>query len=224
MCLLCSNEEEYRQKNPRGNNPNGFKTSLCDAPCKNPGCCIIAFCCPPCAVYTMRQRALKGDMSRYICCQGYVGGCCCCKPGQMGERSCPEFCLCLEVCCCLGLSMSATRSLVMDERQIHPDPCDYRLMCFSNCLQLVSCICMILAIFNDGFRGLADLTRKLADLVFHIILACMVAQVDLELRDDPQYNQAGTVVVQTMPQNPNPAYAKGQYGGAFSPDGTDMTR
>merc|ERR1711957_916220 len=103
MCLFCTDEEKLKEENPRGRNPNSFKTGLCEAPCNNPGCCCISFFCSPCAVYTMRKRALKGDMTRYQCCQGYIGGCLCFKPGNMGESSSPECCLCLEVFCCIGL-------------------------------------------------------------------------------------------------------------------------
>merc|ERR1712151_1053195 len=184
MCIL--DERKYKETQPMGmkygNNPNTFATNLCNAPCQNPGCCCIAFCCPLCAVYTMRTKVLEGDMSRYICCQGYYGPCCCFKPGRMGEQSMPECCLCCEACCCIGLSMSATRMVVMDAKQLTPDPCDYRLMCFSNFLQILSCICHIVAIIEPSLRDLADLVDRIADLVFYMILACMVAQVDLELK------------------------------------------
>merc|ERR1712151_1485909 len=184
-CLLES-KEAMDQKSPMGQKyggmPNTFQTNLCNAPCKNPGCCLIAFCCPTCAACTMRSRVLEGDLSRYICCQGDIPGCCCFKPGQMGESSCPELCLCCEACCCLGLSVSSTRMVIMDAKQLAPDPCDYRLMCFSNFLQILSCICHIAAIIEPSLRDLADLVDRIADLVFYMILACMVAQVDLELK------------------------------------------
>merc|ERR1712110_339431 len=190
MCLVDkATEEKLKREHPLGqkygNMPNRFQTNLCEAPCKNPGCCCIAFCCPLCAVYNARTKVLDGDMSRYICCQGYFPKCCCFNPGHMGEQSAPECCLCIEACCCIGLSVSASRMVVMDAKQIQPDPCDYRLMCFSNFLKILSCICDILAIFIPELRDLADLIRFIADLVFYIIVACIVAQIDLELKAGP---------------------------------------
>merc|ERR1719231_117946 len=121
-------------------------------------------------------------MSRYICCQGYYPSCLCFKPGSMGESSAPELCLCLESCCCLGLGMSSSRMVVMDAKQLMPDPCDYRLICISNVLQILACICDILAIFFQDLRDLADLVRFIADLLFYLIVACMAAQIDLEIK------------------------------------------
>ena len=53
--------------------------------------CFAIFCAS-CASYSNRKKALHGDMSRYICCNGD----CPCS-GRMKESDCPEFCLCLEV-------------------------------------------------------------------------------------------------------------------------------
>eukprot|EP00298_Acanthocystis_sp_HF-20_P029887 c8855_g1_i1.p1 GENE.c8855_g1_i1~~c8855_g1_i1.p1 ORF type:complete len:202 (+),score=41.69 c8855_g1_i1:25-630(+) len=182
MCLLCSDIDELKKQDPRSQHQNTFATNLCSAPCNNPGCCCLAFFCPHCVAYNLRKRALHNDMTRYICCQGYLGSCCCFKPGEMGERSCPECCLCMEVCCCLGLSMSSTRFVLMDEYSIQPDICDYRLMCFSNTLQILSCICMIAGIFFPPLRSIARSVHHLARLVFMIILSCMAGQIDLELK------------------------------------------
>ncbi|RVX10030.1 hypothetical protein CK203_012924 [Vitis vinifera] len=56
-----------------------------------PYCCFATFCAP-CASYMLRRRALYNDMSRYVCCGGYMP----CS-GRCGESRCPEFCLCTEV-------------------------------------------------------------------------------------------------------------------------------
>lgn len=71
-------------------------------------------------------------MSKYICCQGYMN-CMCFKAGSCGESSCPELCLCLESFCCLGPAMSSSRMFVMDQYDLRPDPCDNRLIRFTNC-------------------------------------------------------------------------------------------
>ncbi|CAI0476137.1 unnamed protein product, partial [Linum tenue] len=54
--------------------------------------CCLALWCGPCVSYLLRKRALYNDMSRYVCCAGYMP----CS-GRCGESKCPEFCLCTEV-------------------------------------------------------------------------------------------------------------------------------
>jgi hypothetical protein len=116
-------------------------------------------------------------MTRYKCCQGYFD-CCCFKAGSCGEKSCPYFCLCLEVnslqtrlgscltnfatvmglsirftavCplfqsfCCANLAVSATRMHVMEEKKLHSDPCDRRMIRCNNCVFLLSCVCNCLS-------------------------------------------------------------------------------
>lgn len=122
-------------------------------------------------------------MSDYICCQGVVGGCLCIQPGKMGESSCPEVCLCLESVCCLGLAVSGTRAYVGDRFQLRADECDNRLIRLNNCLQVLSCICDIAAIFMPELRDLARLIRLIADIIFWMTQACMQAQVDYELTE-----------------------------------------
>lgn len=58
-------------------------------------------------------------MSRYICCNGD----CPCS-GRMGEQSCPEFCLVMEVCFCFAQSVASTRWLLQDEMRIANTKCD----------------------------------------------------------------------------------------------------
>ncbi|KAG1360872.1 hypothetical protein COCNU_09G003350 [Cocos nucifera] len=48
-------------------------------------------CSAPCVSYMLRKRALYNDMSRYVCCAGYLP----CS-GKCGESQCPELCLCAE--------------------------------------------------------------------------------------------------------------------------------
>lgn len=59
-----------------------------------PSCAVFCFAiwCSYCASYANRRKALDGDMKRYICCNGDWP----CS-GKMKEKSCPEFCLCMEV-------------------------------------------------------------------------------------------------------------------------------
>ncbi len=68
-------------------------------------------------------------MEEYKCCQGYYPWAASCGlvPGEMGERSCPALCLCLEATCCFTCAVSATRYYIMDKYRIHPDPTDYQI-------------------------------------------------------------------------------------------------
>ena len=81
-------------------------------PCLPAVCCLSVFC-PCCVSYHLRKRVLRGDMSRYLCCNGDWP----CS-GRCGEQSAPEFCLGLEVGgwvagagCCRRASNSAPRRL-----------------------------------------------------------------------------------------------------------------
>ena len=130
-----------------------------------------------CWQYMLRKKVLENDMSKYVCCQGYIN-CCCFKAGACGEESCPDLCLCIESCLCNGFAVSASRMYVMDKYQLSSDPCDYRLIRINNCLQLIACVCNILAAFHDAFKLAAEIVNRIADLVYHIVSGCMTAQVN----------------------------------------------
>ena len=51
--------------------------------------------------------------------------------------------------------MSASRNYVMEKYDLSSDPCDYRLIRINNCLQMLACVCNILAIFIAEIRELA---------------------------------------------------------------------
>lgn len=69
--------------------------------------CLGACVCPCCAQIYIRRKALHYDMNKYTCCQGYMDGVVpCVKSGNCGERSCPNLCLCMEVCNWLSLGWS----------------------------------------------------------------------------------------------------------------------
>jgi hypothetical protein len=69
----------------------------------------------------------------------------------------------------------------MDMHDLRPDPCDNRLIRFSNCLVALSCFCDILAICFAQFRDCAQCLDSLAQMVFYCTLGCMAAQVDREI-------------------------------------------
>mmetsp|Transcript_24989 Transcript_24989/g.39253 ORF Transcript_24989/g.39253 Transcript_24989/m.39253 type:complete len:177 (+) Transcript_24989:112-642(+) len=119
---------------------------------------------------------------------------CCHKAGQYGEASMPQLCMVIEAVCFYSCAISSTRNLVMDTRDIMPDPCDARLIRINNCLQILSCLCSILAVIDDTFVEAAILLDFIADVFFAIISSCMQAQVDLELkasRGEPNWGRMG---------------------------------
>jgi hypothetical protein len=56
---------------------------------------------------------------------------------------------------------------------------------FNNCMQILSCICHILAIIDDSFRAAAAIIDLIADIVYCITQACMQAQTYHELKLHP---------------------------------------
>ena len=160
-------------------------TGMMGAPCANPLCFLGSLFCPQCSACLVRRQSLEEDMSRYSCCQGYYD-CMCFKAGSLGESICPDVYNLLESWLCFSCSISATRMLVMDTRDIRPDPCDARLINFSNCLQMLSCICYILSIVMEELEELALLIDFAADIFFALISSCMLAQVNLELKSQPR--------------------------------------
>jgi len=143
----------------------------------------------------LRYMVLDKDVSKYVCCQGYYD-IWCHKAGRYGESDCPWLCMAIESLFCFSCSISATRMTIMDTRDIAPDPCDNRLIRFSNMLQWLSCICNILAAFIQELDALAEAIDFAADVVFTIISACMQAQVHNEVKNHPRpanFNMMGTV-------------------------------
>jgi hypothetical protein len=108
-----------------------FQTDLMGAPCSS---CPTSCCWFTCQFipftqcltqYFLRRKVLDGDMTKYVCCQGYFN-CCCFQAGSMGEQSCPDLCLCLEALCCNCYAVSASRIYTMEMYNLESDPCDYR--------------------------------------------------------------------------------------------------
>lgn len=146
-----------------------------------PYCCFSLFC-GPCASYLLRKRALYNDMSRYVCCAGYMP----CS-GSCGESRCPEFCLCTEVFCCFGNSVASTRFLLQDEFNIQTTKCDNCIIGFMFVLQQLACIFSIIAciVGSDELQAASNLLNCLSDGVYCTVCACMQTQhkVELDKRD-----------------------------------------
>lgn len=158
----------------------------------------------------MRDKALKEtpDMDgrppkqpwEYRCCQGYVPKCCCLDFPNMfaGQHEC----LYVEGCCCPVLSLSITRIFLMDKLHIHPDPGDYQLIQFSNCMQMLSCICWMAAFVDRNFEQLAHIIDLIADIVTLSVAGCMCVQINDELNDKMKYaNGVANAGVQIAPGN-----------------------
>lgn len=169
-----------KRKDPRvqyADMRNGYQqtweTSLLQAPCKQPCCCLTSAFCPPCVSYALRRRVLYNDLRSYLCCGGY----CPCS-GRMCESSCPWLCLALEVTLCYPQSVFVTRFMIQDEMQIHNTQCDNCLIGTVIVLQYISCIlqCAACITGNDELEIVADAFSLFADLVYCSVCACMQAQ------------------------------------------------
>ena len=91
--------------------------------------------------------------------------------------------------------MSSSRLSVMDQYDLRPDPCDNQLIRMSNCckycaclyyycnddycfsfigyviaVQMMSCVCDILAMFVEELQQLSQLTKMVADFIFYTLM------------------------------------------------------
>mmetsp|Transcript_105613 Transcript_105613/g.147232 ORF Transcript_105613/g.147232 Transcript_105613/m.147232 type:complete len:272 (+) Transcript_105613:55-870(+) len=192
-CLDGSPHEDDKRQYSDGRQ---WETGMMHAGCNNPLACCAAMFLPHCCACYLRDLSIQGDRSKYQCCQGYFCPRCTQSCSDCAQESDLNygFCLCLEVVLCECLAISATRMYVWDERRIVTDPCDNRIIRFNNCMQLLRCFCMILAIFDDAFRGIADLVDHIAHIVYCLTQACMQAQTHLELKIHPTVNDYGTPI------------------------------
>ncbi len=173
------------------------------------GFCCYAFWCGPCASFQLRRRALYNDMSRYLCCAGYLP----CS-GRCGESSCPNFCLGVEVCLCFSNSVASTRWLLQDEQHLSNTKCDNCIIATTVAIQYISCIFSLLAICIDGLQEAACILDWASDLLWCSMCACMQTQhkIQLDRRDvDPSLVQPlhplMAPVMQTADKAGNPQYA-----------------
>lgn len=144
--------------------------------------CLCGFFFPCCTQCYLRYKVLDGDMSKYSCFQGEFS--CCCgvvAAGKCNESSCPEVCLCCESFLLPSLALSASRETVRNKHSLRSDPCDIRLIRFSNCMWRLSCFCFILSLVNDQFRHLANIIYLITDVVYHTVAGCMTAQTAFEI-------------------------------------------
>ncbi|KAL8556769.1 hypothetical protein ACS0TY_004293 [Phlomoides rotata] len=143
----------------------------------------------------LRKRALYNDMSRYVCCAGYMP----CS-GRCGESRCPEFCLATEVCLCFGNSVASTRFLLQDEFNIQTTQCDNCIIGFMFCLQQIACIFSIVAMIvgSDELSDASQILSCLSDMVYCSVCACMQTQHKVEM--DKRDGKFGPPPVMAIPQ------------------------
>lgn len=208
-CLMCFDDSPIPD-DPKAFRPNTFQISMMEACYKNQPVCLVAYLCPPCCAYSTRMNVLDKDISRYTCCQGYLNNRCF-TAGQCGEQNCPKFCLAVESCCCLGPSMSSSRMFMMDQYDLRPDPCDNRIVRFTNCLMLLSCVCDILAIFIREIRHLAHIIHMVANCVFYTTIGCMASQVHNELANRAEGGTTYASLLESQGQDEPQPYRSSQH-------------
>jgi len=169
------------------NNPNEFALGLMDAPGKETSCCLLGTLGGACGFTACWARqtvldTLHNGIQDFRCFQGYIPACCCmdlttCFPGSAVG-------LYLEGCCCPMMSLSIARIHLMDTKGLRPDPMDWKIIHFSNCLQLVSCIVHIAASIADvqELDQAAMIIDIIADVVTLSVAGCMAGQVNYELK------------------------------------------
>ncbi|KAF0929979.1 hypothetical protein E2562_027106 [Oryza meyeriana var. granulata] len=142
---------------------NVWHTDLTNAIKADFTCCCLSLWCGPCVSYMLRKRALYNDMTRYVCCAGYMP----CS-GRCGEKNCPELCLATEVFCCFGSSVASTRFLLQDEFNIQTTQCDNCIISFMFCLQQFACICSLVAciVGNEELSEASQLISCISDMVY----------------------------------------------------------
>jgi len=197
-CLFCFSDKPLSADEMNGkyggafgqyaNNSEKFDISLCETPCKAPCCWLASMACLCPAQIHLRYKALNhvepnSGWKNYMCCQGYFGGCCCIQPGEIGDKTCPIPCMCLEAFCCPGLAVSASGNVIRERYSLGLDEDDVRLIRCSNCLQIFSCILSLVSIITpcEGDDQCARIVDLIADIVFCCVSGCMTAQVYHEI-------------------------------------------
>lgn len=189
---MSTKEQRYAKMELRGSQyTRHWKTDLSNATCADPGFCCVSIFCSQCVSFHLRKRYLRGDMSRYICCNGD----CPCS-GRCNESSSPAFCLCMEVTCCFAQSVASTRWAIQDEQQLMNTQCDNCIIGTMIAAQYLACICWIAACIsgNDTINSLAQMTDMVADILWCSVCACMQTQAKIQL--DERESNPGVVVSQ----------------------------
>lgn len=179
---MATSNDKLQKMELRQNYQNLWHTDLMHTVTQDPPYCCFSCLCGPCVSYLLRKRALYNDMSRYVCCAGYMP----CS-GKCGESKCPEICLATEVFCCFANSVASTRFLLQDEFNIQTTACDNCIIGFMFCLSQLACIFSLVAciVGSDELQEASQILNLLADLVYCTVCACMQTQhkVQMDKRD-----------------------------------------
>jgi len=166
-----------------------WKVDLTAAPCSAPLQCCFGGCCICCASYMQRDELLTLTNEPYVCCAGLF------PCGPLGEP-CDKSCLCLEVCCCPGLALSANRFMVQTRFDKENTPCDDYIItatfCFACCVSIARC-----------FLDVPDELQLLADCLVMTVQGCMHAQQAIEIDDVKKngYHGPPSHIVQIFPDS-----------------------
>jgi hypothetical protein len=194
---------------------NSWATDLMGAPCRNPGFCLYAACCNVCVAYSQRKEIMFNDLTNYTCCNGGM-----CISGRLGEKSCPEFCLCIEAFCCFPSAVATNRFMIQDEMRVENTQCDNFIIGFMLCLNQLACVFRIAAMIsgNDEIEQIADILDCMSDLTYCTVCACMQTQQNeqLKMRDPnarppPPHNPMAPppqMHMQQMPPQRQPQYVQ----------------
>jgi hypothetical protein len=169
-----------------------------------------------CVAYSQRKELMFNDLTNYTCCNGDF-----CISGRVGEKSCPEFCLCLEAFCCFPSAVATNRFMIQDEQRVENTPCDNTIIGFMLCLNQLACIfrCAAMISGSDELEQISDVLDCVADVTYCSVCACMQTQhhEQLKVRDPnarppPRHNPMappGRMQMQQMapPPHPHPQYA-----------------
>lgn len=209
-------KQKYAQMEQRGTAvySNTWHTDLSSACPSAPCYCCFATWCSWCASYQLRRRALYGDMSRYLCCNGDWP----CS-GRCGEQKCPSTCLCMEVICCFPQSVASTRWMLQDEMRIHNTKCDTAIVSVMICAQYLACCCWLAACITgeQSLQQLAQLTDLIADVMWLTVCGCMQTQHKVQMDErDAGRTRAPAPYVAPAPQGMHPGAAPPQYPSAYA--------
>mmetsp|Transcript_11204 Transcript_11204/g.26398 ORF Transcript_11204/g.26398 Transcript_11204/m.26398 type:complete len:217 (+) Transcript_11204:245-895(+) len=200
MCLFCFSSEPLSSdevgKGKYGaaygahlNDSDTFQITMCQTPCKEPGCWCASMLCCCCSQMVMRKKVLNhvnpgSGWDDYKCCQGFYGGCCCLQPGQLCESSCPVPCLTLEICLCPGPAASATSLVLRNKYHLGLDKDDVRLIRCNNCIFCASVIlgCLRICIDSDALDCAYHCASCTSDVVFMCTAGCMLGQAHHEVK------------------------------------------
>lgn len=93
--------------------------------------------------------------------------------------------MCLEACCCPGMSVSASQGMVMQQYGLGLDEDDVRIIRCNNCLQWLACIASCLSICIDcpGEDIVVGVINTVAHISFTCVSGCMTARTYHEIKE-----------------------------------------